>query len=207
MTLRVVSKQTIKNWWVNALLFCSAILASATGIYFLFLPSGGFQGGRNPYYNLNILFDRHTWDSIHTWTGATMIAIAVIHILIHWKWVKSMVKRTWNEITGKCGCMNAAGRWNLILNTLVGISFILTAISGVYFMFVQNPRWVVDPMIIFTRYTWDMLHTWSGVVMIAAATIHLIIHWRWVVNVTRKIFKTQVAPDYGVTRGPQLSEQ
>jgi hypothetical protein len=136
-----------------------------------------------------------------------MIAAAVIHILIHWKWVKSMARRTWNEITGKCGCMNTAGRWNLILNTLVGFSFILTAISGIYFMFVQNSRWAVDPKILFTRYTWDMLHTWSGIVMIAAAVFHLIIHWRWVVNVTKKIFKTQVASEYGATHGTQLSEQ
>ena len=158
-------------------------------MYFLFLPSGGFQGGRNPLYNIQILFTRQTWDNLHTWSGVAMIAAATIHLAIHWPWVVSMARRTWNELTGKCGCMNSRGRWNLILNTLVAISFVLTAISGVYFLFVPGGRWAADPMILFTRTTWDMIHTWAGITLAAAAIIHFAIHWNWVAKVTRKMIE------------------
>jgi hypothetical protein len=204
MSTQIVSKQTQKNWWIDAALFISAVIAALSGIYFLFLPTGGFQGGRNPLYNIQILFTRQTWDDLHTWGGVAMIAAAVIHLTIHWKWVTSMARRTWNELTGKCGCLNPRGRWNLILNTVVAISFILTAISGVYFLFVTSGRWAAVPMFVFTRTTWDMIHTWAGVSLIVAVSIHLAIHWKWVTKVTRKMFGVELpapsVPQPSVTR-------
>jgi cytochrome b subunit of formate dehydrogenase len=187
MLTQVISKQTQKNWWIDAALFSSAMIAALSGIYFLFLPTGRYQGGRNPLYNLQILFTRQTWGDLHTWGGVMMIAAAVIHLAIHWKWVTSMSRRTWSELAGKCGCMNSRGRWNLILNTVVAISFVLTAISGVYFLFVPGGRWAADPMIVFTRSTWDLIHTWAGISLITAVIIHLAIHWKWVTKVTCKM--------------------
>ncbi len=187
MAMAPVSKQTQKNWWIDASLFSSAVIATLSGIYFLFLPSGGFQGGRNPSYNIQILFSRHTWDALHTWAGTAMIAAAIIHLVIHWPWFVSMARRIWNEMNGKCGCMNPRGRWNLIVNCFVAASFALTAISGIYFLFVPGEHRAVDPAILFTRTTWDLLHTWAGITLIAAAIIHFAIHWKWVTKVTRKM--------------------
>lgn len=192
MTMKTVSKQTQKNWWIDVALFVSAMIATFSGVYFLFLPSGGFQGGRNPLYNVQILFSRHTWDDLHTWSGVAMMAVAIIHLAIHWSWVVSMARRTWNELTGRCGCMNPRGRWNLILNAVVGIGFVLTAISGTYFLFFPGGRWVADPMILFARTTWDLIHTWAGVTLISAAVIHFAIHWKWVIKVTRKMIEMMI---------------
>lgn len=189
MTMQCVSKQTQKHWWVNAALFTSAVLAALSGIYFLFLPTGGFQGGRNPLYNIQILFTRQTWDDLHTWGGVAMIIAAVVHLAFHWSWVVSMARRTWNELTGKCGCMNSRGRWNLILNTVVAVSFIFTALSGIYFLFVPSGGRAADPMILFNRTTWDLIHTWSAIMLIATAVIHFVIHWKWVTKVTGKMIK------------------
>jgi hypothetical protein len=116
-----------------------------------------------------------------------MVTAAIVHLVIHWQWVVSMTRRTWNELTGKCGYMNWRGRWNLILNAVVATSFLLTAISGVYFLFVPGGRWVADPMILFTRTTWDLLHTWAGIALITAAIVHFVIHWKWINKVTRKM--------------------
>jgi hypothetical protein len=189
MAMQCVSKQTQKHWWVNAALFTSAVLAALSGIYFIFLPTGGFQGGRNPLYNIKILFTRQTWDDLHTWGGVAMILAAVIHLALHWSWVVSMARRTWNELTGKCGCMNSRGRWNLIINTVVAVSFIFTALSGIYFLFVPSGGRAADPMILFNRTTWELLHTWSAIVLIATAVIHFVIHWKWVTKVTGKMIK------------------
>jgi preprotein translocase subunit SecY len=187
MTKQTVSKQTQKNWWIDAALFTSAILAAISGIYFLFLPTGGFQSGRNPLYGIQILFTRETWDDLHTWGGVAMILAAIIHLAIHWQWVVSMTRRIWNELTGKYASMNPRGRWNLFLNSIVALSFLLTAASGVYFLFVPGGRGATDPMILFTRTAWDLIHTWSGVALIATAIIHFAIHWKWVAKVTRKM--------------------
>jgi hypothetical protein len=192
MSSQTLSKQTQKNWWINAALFISAVIAAISGIYFLYLPVGGFQGGRNPLYNVQILFSRHTWDDLHTWGGIAMIVAVLIHFVIHWSWVTNMARRTWAGLTGKGSTMNPRGLWNLILNTMVAISFVLTALSGIYFLFVPGGRGAVDPMILFSRFTWDLIHTWAGVTLINLAILHLAIHWKWVTKVSRKMLRLAV---------------
>ena len=186
-TSNQISTQTRNNWLIDTGLFTAGILVAVSSVYFLFLPNGGYQGGRNPYYNLRILFDRHTWDDLHTWTGVALIAIAVIHLALHWSWVVNMTRRMFSEVTGRCGCMNARGRWNLMLNVVVALSFTLAAISGVYFLFFPGGRSLPDPMILLRRSTWDLLHTWAGVIWIIATVFHFAIHWKWVTKVTTKL--------------------
>ena len=184
-----MSKITLRNWWIDAVLFSSALIAAVSGIYFLYFPSGGYQGGRNPYFNIEVLFSRHTWDDLHMWGGILMISVAVFHLILHWSWFVNMARRMLKDVTGKNGKMNRRGRLNLLLNIIVGISFLFTAFSGVYFLFVPSGRWAVDPMFLIDRTSWSLIHTWAGVILITAGVIHFIIHWRWVINVTMSISK------------------
>ena len=190
MTRNSVSKQTGRNWSVDAVLFMSALVVTLTGIYFLYLPVGGYQGGRNPMAQVQILFSRYTWDDLHTWSGVIMIAIAFFHLALHWSWFIKMIRRSWKELIGRCDCLSPNGRWNLALDTLVAISFLLTAFSGIYFLFFPGGRSSTDPLFLFNRFTWDMIHTWAGVVLITAGVVHFAIHWKWVTKVTGNLFQT-----------------
>jgi hypothetical protein len=191
-TIRI-SRQTQQNWLIDAAVFAGALLAGLTGIYFLYLPSGGHEGGRNPVYGLTILFGRDTWSDLHTWSGVLMILAVVIHFAIHWQWVKMMSRRIGHTLMGKGKGFSRGAKINLIIDLVIGLSFLITAVSSIYFLFLpqgyqggRNPGW--DPGLLFSRTTWDLIHTWSAVVMILAASLHLLIHWRWVVNVTRRFF-------------------
>lgn len=183
----LLSKQTRNNWLVDLALFSSALVVAISGIYFLFLPQGGFRGGRNPFYDLQIIFSRATWENFHTWSGILMITIVAVHLPLHWSWVTNMAKRMLKELSGSCACMNRRGRLNLIINLVVAASFLLAAISGVYLFFVPGGRWATDPLILFTHSTWKLIHNWSGVVLIIAAGLHFAIHWKWVSKVTHKM--------------------
>ena len=191
-TIRI-SRQTQQNWLIDAAVFAGALLAGLTGIYFLYLPSGGYEGGQNPAYGLTILFARDTWSDLHTWGGVLMILAVVIHFAIHWQWVKMMSRRIGHTLMGKGKGFSRGAKINLIIDLVIGLSFLITAVSSIYFLFLpqgyqggRNPGW--DPGLLFSRTTWDLIHTWSAVVMILAASLHLLIHWRWVVNVTRRFF-------------------
>lgn len=185
--VKSLSKPTRNNWLLDSLLFISGLIAMFSGIYFLFFPIGGYQGGRNPAYNLIILFSRHTWDDLHTWSGVAMILIIAIHLSLHWRWVVNMTRRMLKEIFTRSYTLNPRGRFNLWVNITVGLSFLVTAISGIYYLFFPGGRSVADPMLLFNRQVWDILHTWGGVVMILAAVIHFVIHWNWIVKVTTGI--------------------
>ncbi len=202
---RGMSRITQRNWWIDAVLVSSALIAALSGLYFLYFPSGGYQGGRNPYYNIQFLFSRHTWGDLHMWGGVVMIAIAVIHLILHWSWVVNMTRRMVKDLTGVNGKMNWRGRLNLLLNVVVGLSFLVTAISGVYFLFVPGGRGAVDPMFLFSRITWDLIHTWAGVTLIATGVIHFSIHWRWVVNVATSISKRPISREMPTQSQPVLT--
>jgi NADH:ubiquinone oxidoreductase subunit 5 (subunit L)/multisubunit Na+/H+ antiporter MnhA subunit len=198
-----VAPQTRNNWLIDFTLFTGAVIASITGIYFLFLPVGGYQGGRNPMYGIVILFERHTWEDLHTWFGILMIAAALVHVTLHWRWFLRMFQRLVREIIQRDKQFNSRSRVNLLVNVAVALGFILAASSGVYLLFVPGGRNAVpDPHILFSRTTWDLIHTWSGILMIAAAVVHFAIHWKWVTKVTRKIFLS-LRP---VSRQIQISE-
>ena len=76
-----LSKTTKTNWWLDATVFLFALLSVISGAYFLFLPTGGYQGGRNPMYGVTILFTRENWDLLHMWGGVFMIIAVLIHAL------------------------------------------------------------------------------------------------------------------------------
>ncbi len=194
MMNKTVSKQTRNNYMIDSLLFLGAIISALTGIYFLYFPVGGYQGGRNPTYGITILFARQTWDDLHTWFGILMIVVAFVHILVHGNWIVNMTRRAFQEFSGKGRKFNSHSRYNVILNIGIGLSFILTALSGVYLLLVEGGRQgLIDPVIIFPRTTWDLIHTWAGIALVLIAILHFAIHWGWVAKVTQKMIKPLVS--------------
>ena len=205
MSERICARRlkTRKKWLLDAIIFLSGLVAALSGLYFLFIPSGGYQGGRNPMYGVTLLFSRHTWEDVHTWGGVLMIAVAVLHFAFHWRWVKVMSKHTVKALLSRETKLAKGPRLNVAINVLMAVSFLLTAVSGIYFLFApsggfqggRNPGW--DPMFLFSRTTWDLVHTWAGVAFIGAAGFHFWIHWRWIKTMTQQLFRhpaPQAAP-------------
>ncbi len=190
---RLLSKQTQRNWLIGLVNALGGLVAGVSGIYFLFIPSGGYQGGRNPYYGVTVLFGRRTWDLLHTWGGVAVIVALLVHLVIHWEWVAMMARRIVSVLRDKEKGLSGGSAFNIAINLAVALSFFLTALSGVYFLFAPaggyrngtTPNW--DPGFLFSRTTWDLIHTWAGVVLIVAVVVHFAIHWRWVKNVTLRV--------------------
>lgn len=188
---RIVSKQTRNNLVLDSVLLIGGLLSALSGIYFLFLPVGGYQGGRNPMYGIRIFFERHTWGNIHTWASVVMIAVAAVHIPLHWNWIVNMTRRRIAAFTKKSK-LNIYSQFNLGVNVVLGLSGVLTALSGLYFLLVpgaSHESLVSDPVWFFSQLGWDLIHTWSGVVMIAAAVLHFWIHWKWFYKIYRKYWQ------------------
>lgn len=175
-----------QNWWIDAVLGISALIAILSSIYFLIYPDGGYQGGRNPYYDIRLIFDRHTWDLLHTWSGVLMIMAALLHIVIHWGWITGTVTRTWQVINGKRNSFGARLTYNIVLDASIAIGFLICAISSIVFLIYPDGGPSAQTILI-SRNSWDLLHTWSGVVMTIAAILHFSLHWKWVVNITGKL--------------------
>ncbi|NQS91812.1 MAG: DUF4405 domain-containing protein [Chloroflexi bacterium] len=190
---RVFSVQTRNNILLDIFLLISGLISVLSGIYFLFLPVGGFMGGRNPFYGVIIFFERHTWSDIHIWASVIIMALAALHIPLHWQWIVKMSKTGFRSMFGKSR-LNKFSRFNLIINILFGISGLICGLSGLYFLLVPAAHGsaAVAPVWIFTPLVWDLVHTWSGVIVTAVAILHFGIHWKWVVKVLNKYWKALV---------------
>lgn len=194
-----ISTRTRVNWLLDLAVFSSALLGSLSGIYFLYFTSGGYQGGRNALYGVTLWFTRSTWSDLHIWGGVVMVLMVTIHLIYHWNWVVAMSKKLLKAVTKGSSGLSRGGRINVLVNMLIGLSFLLTAVTGIYFLFVPAggfqggaiPGW--DPGFLMSRTTWDVVHTWSGVTLILAALAHFIIHWGWIAKVSTRMFTLPTA--------------
>lgn len=180
------TNETNQRWLLVINLIILGLPLLASSLYFLYYPSG-YQGGRNPLYNQVVIFDRHDWDVIHLWSGLGMILFLIIHILLHWKWIKVMFNRCTRSTSDSQCRLNRHARINIYLDGIAALSFILAAISGIFLLyFPKGNVSITEPIFIFGKNQWDAIHTWSGVVMFISAFLHLSIHWGWVRQVGQR---------------------
>lgn len=57
-------------------------------VLYFFLPEGQRRGGWQTFLGIT----KHTWSSIHNWCGLLLIALILVHIILHWKWILEMTK-------------------------------------------------------------------------------------------------------------------
>jgi len=82
------SKKAFKLWTVNVLSFILFILLSGTGLLnWLVLPRG-YEARGSGWVSV-----RHFLVSIHEWTALIFMIVIVIHMILHWTYVKSNLKK------------------------------------------------------------------------------------------------------------------
>lgn len=85
-------------------------------------------------------------------------------------------------------------RYNWLIDAVLFLGALLAVLTGIYFLVYpvggymggRNPDYGV--IFIFGRETWEVLHDWTGIAMIAAALIHIVFHWRWILGTLKRIF-------------------
>jgi hypothetical protein len=79
--------------------------------------------------------------------------------------------------------MSVKPKWNLVLDALIGLAFLGTAISGLVFFLDLAGRGSGGESWLLARDAWRSLHDWFGLAMIAGVGVHLLVHWKWIVSV------------------------
>ncbi len=131
---------------------------------------------------------RFMWIEIHSWIGILATVLLVLHLLFHWRWVI--------ETTVKFKECIKKGQKAIVERYVVSFVVLLTLAS--FQLLSGCVIWLIMPQGDgdflnmkgglgrtfwgLQRNEWGDIHAWVAVVMIAVAIIHLIIHWRWIVN-------------------------
>jgi hypothetical protein len=192
MQTQPVLKTTRNNWWLDITLAVSGLLTSLSGLY-LFLIPGGYQGGRNPYYGIIILFDRTTWEVLHTWAGSVMVLASVLHIALHYRWFINTARNLFRRSTQERTKRSFRYYFLMVINILIAVGFLTGGLSSFYYL-VFPGEGAALPTFILTAEVWDFLHTYGGLLMIGASLVHFLLHWRWILKTAVRVFSRKAVP-------------
>jgi hypothetical protein len=79
-------KRTSKNITIDTIAFIGFVLLTTTGILMRYvLPPG--SGRFKVIWGL----DRHGWGSIHFWISILFLSILTIHLVLHWRWIVTVL--------------------------------------------------------------------------------------------------------------------
>ncbi len=93
-------KRTTLNFIVDLISFIDLVVLAITGFIIKYiLPPGsgghgrGFRGGREAGEIRELWsMTRHEWGDIHFYLAVAFVILIVIHIILHWAWIKSYFK-------------------------------------------------------------------------------------------------------------------
>jgi len=94
-------KRTTLNFIIDLVAFLDLLGLAFTGFIMKYiLPPGsggygrGFRGGRGPAEEIKSLWSmtRHEWGGIHFYLAVIFAVLMVLHIILHWGWIKAYFK-------------------------------------------------------------------------------------------------------------------
>ena len=90
-----LARQARVNFSLDSLMFVAFFLSGLSGLVaWLILPSGGYRGGRNPFYGLMLFgLGRHDWSDLHLWASLALMAILTVHLFLHLPWLVCAIRR------------------------------------------------------------------------------------------------------------------
>jgi len=115
--------------------------------------------------------------TVHEWLGFAIIPTAVIHLLFAWQWIATLPRR-----------LLAKGTWrlriNVLLNSLLFITFVVTMFSGIMTSVIAMPALGIP---VARDESWLRLHNgWSNYFQLVAG-LHLAMNWSWITGTVRRL--------------------
>lgn len=118
--------------------------------------------------------------ALHQWIGVGIGAIALYHLVVHWQWVSAVTGRFFGKTTPR-----SRSYYLINLSILAGffiITFTGLVISSWLHLSLSNPE------------SWLRIHILASIGTLILVTFKIVLHWRWIAAVTRKIFSPSPAP-------------
>lgn len=126
---------------------------------------------------------RFTGIAIHEWLSLALAATAVVHLLLHWKWITSVGTRFFKKLWH-------SSRLKFIVDILLFAAFTSIMMSGIMMSRAILPalglRLGESPV-------WRVLHSLSADAGILLVGLHFALNWKWVVTMIGRYIVAPVA--------------
>ena len=117
---------------------------------------------------------------LHQWIGAGIGAIALYHLVVHWQWVTAVTGRFLGKTSNR-----SRGYYLINLSILAG--FLIITFTGLIIS-----SWL--DLSLSNLESWLTIHILASIGTLILVTLKIVLHWRWIAAVTRKVFNPPPAP-------------
>jgi hypothetical protein len=117
---------------------------------------------------------------LHQWIGVGIAVIATYHLLAHWQWVTAVTNRFFGKTSNK-----SRGYYLINLSILAG--FFIITLTGLVIS-----SWL--DLTLSNMESWLTIHILASIGTLILVTLKIVLHWRWIAVVTRKVFSPSPAP-------------
>lgn len=116
--------------------------------------------------------------TLHDWSGLILGVLVLVHLLLHIKWLgrmtKNITKLKWERKT-----------LNYLIDLGLLVSVLLVFITGI----LKFPSLPFNREILYANSAiLLLLHDWSGIFLGILSIIHVVLHWKWITAMTKRIF-------------------
>ncbi len=114
----------------------------------------------------------------HEWISFVFIVPLVVHFLLHFDWILKTPEHFFKKIGGE-------NRFNFVFDCLLYLLMIFVIISGILASEIVLPLFMnfeAQPF-------WNEVHHQYSNFLIILIGVHLGMHWRWIVDLTKSTFK------------------
>lgn len=120
---------------------------------------------------------RSTGIAIHEWLSIAFGAAIVTHLLLHWSWIVGITRRFFGKVTQEA-------RWNYLVNLLFFIDMTIIIFSG---LMISEAALPAVGITLAHSFAWRGLHDLSANLALPILGLHVALHWRWIVNMTKHV--------------------
>jgi hypothetical protein len=158
--------KTEHNFRLDVTIFVSLLITTITGLFlWLVIP-----------HKMGFVFSgvsRTAWVAAHIFSGIAGLAAIVMHIILHWDWLKALRGRPLGGLPEKL-------RANRVVDRVMWFAFIATNVFGAaaWALHLGDDIYIVSIP--------DRLHVACGVMWAILAAVHLALHWKWIANTARR---------------------
>ena len=98
---------------------------------------------------------------------------------------------------------------NYLVDTLIGIAFLVAGLCALVFLVPSS--WIdfstsTTPTFLGLDFgIWQTLHKWGGIAMLVGVVLHQLLHWNWIVVMTKKVLPMPKARKYEQPEASQMS--
>ncbi|MBD3155318.1 MAG: DUF4405 domain-containing protein [Candidatus Aenigmarchaeota archaeon] len=80
---------------------------------------------------------------------------------------------------------------NYFVDMIMALSFMIASVSGlIFFPFSDGVRrYISVDFLGIPRNNWKIIHDWSGLILVLTVVLHLILHWKWIVCMTKNFVR------------------